>query len=448
MMSTLMLPWFPTILASAVGARLVGHQRASWLGLACAIFWVILVQTATGRAIWDDAAMAAAVIAGSAAIVGMADWSARFGELNHVSESNIESHEDSEQDRSHLVGAVSEFDDWLESHRHIADIWPCFDEFLRHLLNHHCGARHVRTYRILSEGEVMLPLHALERGRLEDLPSARSGILGHVATTGRPYYIDDDHHGALVSKLAQQSPNPPIWCFAMRQGGRTIGLVSVRELDRNITRDSLHAMEAIVSQFWGMLAEVCRGRSAVTTDTGSGMMTREAFLNEANQIAKLSYTAGEPVTIVVIAMEGLRPLMDDGRWALCDEIVREVSTMIQHRVRPNDLIGRFDDARFMLLLRCVDSELASMIAYQISEQFSELTFEVSTSDKVHLRCGVSGSGVSRRTIAEMLSCAVHLCHQAREESVHLVSDVTQTVVPKEESAGPIGETVAPKGVDT
>jgi diguanylate cyclase (GGDEF)-like protein len=188
-------------------------------------------------------------------------------------------------------------------------------------------------------------------------------------------------------------------------------------------RAALRAMEALVGQFWTTLAEVCRGRSALSTDLTTGMLTRSAFLEEAERATEASYAHGEPVALVVIAMEGLRRLMDDGGWDACDGVAREVASTARYRIRPDDLIGRFDDSRFVLLLRRVDSELASLIARQLADQLSQLPLASALGADVAVRCGVSGSGSGRNPVASLLGEAVRMCHRARSESIQLASDV-------------------------
>jgi len=72
-----------------------------------------------------------------------------------------------------------------------------------------CGGMHARTYRILSEGESLIPLRVMERGEVEELASARRGVVGHVATSGRTFHGGDPSQGELVMKLAEQAGESP-----------------------------------------------------------------------------------------------------------------------------------------------------------------------------------------------------------------------------------------------
>ncbi len=428
MMLDIILPWFPIVLSAAVGARLVGRSRSAWLGLTCGVYFVVVVQMATGIPFWSDAGMASALLAGFASIAAMAEWSGRRGdimdrtageEVHHVSAGA------SLCDMRAVSGAISQFDEWLEEHRSSVDAWASFEEFVRHVLHEHCQATHVRPYRILAEGERMAPLRTLEASECEALTSARRGIPGHVATTGRSYYAHDSAQGKLVVSLADRSAEAPEWCFAVREGRRTIGLVSVAHLGNPAARDALQPWEGLIRLFWMTLTEVCRGRAAAQTDAVSQLMIRDSFLDEAARCASESYARGEPVSLCVLTVEGLRAVLDEGRWDVASEIVSEISATFRGRVRPDDLLGRFDEGRFLMLLRRVDSELASLIAGQLMDRLAALPALEATSGRgIRFRCGVAGSGTESVSVRDLLASALELCQAARRDSVELKSDVS------------------------
>lgn len=442
MLSSIILPWFPIMLSAAVGARLVGRGRGAWLGVTCALYFIVVVQMTTGTAFWADATLAASLLAGSAAIIGMADWSGRRANSGPSADdepprASAESADRRDEpsfrtgDASRAVSeAIRQFDDWLEVNRFGEDIWAAFDEFVRHALFSQCEAMHARTYRILSEGDAMVPLRALGDNEKDALVSARKGILGHVATTGRSFRPGDQSQSELLGALADRSAIRPAWCFAVRQGARTIGVVSVGQMDDDgPRRTELRVWEQLIGLFWTQVTEVCRGRSAVRTDPVSHLMTREAFFDDAQGAVQQSYSRGEPVAVCVIAVEGLRRLLDQGRWDLADDVVTEIGNTLRDRVRPDDRLGRFDEARFMLLLRRVDSELASLIASQLIERLSRLPVidamrpGEASGGEVGIRCGVSGSGTGTPSVLGLTADAVRMCHQAREKGLSLVSDV-------------------------
>ena len=430
---TLLLPWFPIILAVGVGGRLLDRARGAGLGLLSALFWILLVQSTAAVPIWTDPIVILSLIVGGCAIVLIGAWS---GSHAGGEESSAARRDDgqavatgSESDRrafESIHEMVGEFDDWLDVHGDEADPWPSFDEFLRTALFRSCGARHVRTYRVPSEGEELVPLRDVDP--LSGAPQlrVREGIVGHVVTTGRSYLAQDAAQGDLVRKLAEQSKDPPIWCFIIRRGARRVGVVVCRQLDIDplANRTFLRSIEAVTGQCWNLLAEAHRSRTAELYDPVSKLLTRQAFLTVGTGALEDSYRQGEPVAVVVVTLERLRELNDSGQWALADRLIYEVSCRLRDKLRADDRVGRFDGSRFLLLLRRVDSELASLIIEQLSIRLNELCNDESRwGVAVKVRCGLAGSGTERPDLTDLVSRAVDQCHRARDMDALVASDL-------------------------
>ncbi len=71
---TFILPWFPIILGVGVGGRLLSRSRGFGLGILCALFWILLVQTSAGVSIWRDPLSVLSILAGVFSIVAMGGW--------------------------------------------------------------------------------------------------------------------------------------------------------------------------------------------------------------------------------------------------------------------------------------------------------------------------------------------------------------------------------------
>lgn len=442
---TLLLPWFPIVLGAGLGGRLLGHTRGLFVGILCALFWVVLVQASMGAALWGDPWTVATIVTGAVAIAAMGAWSGelpvRVGRGSESSARRMEPGGGAMTSREEagatagfvecLSAATDQFDDWLESNRDDSDVWGKFDEFIRGVMYGCCRATHVKPYRLLSEEDELSPLREAdpfgESGRL----SARRGIVGHVVTTGRSYVATDPMQGELVETLAEHGSEEDsiAWCFAVRQGARRLGVVTVGRLDLAPERHrvQLRAVERLVGLFWRALAEAVRSRSAQQVDPVSGLPIRPAFFREAERAIRESYDQGEPVAVGVIAMEGLRELTDTGRWEAVDELVREVCRVLRGKVRIDDRLGRFDESRFVLLLRRVDSELASLIVSQLLSRIGAICSERSRwHSSLTVRCGLAGSGTEHPDLSTLVSRALANGRSARLEDKEVVCDLGGT----------------------
>jgi len=435
---TLLLPWFPILLGVGVGARLLGRARGLFLGVICALFWIVLVQASAGAGIWSDFWTVAGIVAGAVAIAAMGVWSGQTptepigADTSSVSLQRAVGEGASRASEQHrdtlrqLAVVMEQFDDWLEEYRDDGNPWPKFDELVRSVAYQVCKASHVRPYRLSTEGEELLPLREPDPLiEFERLP-ARQGIVGHVVTTGRPFVAGDPTQGDMVAKLAEESAEPIAWCFAVRQGRRRLGAVTVGQLGipPEGSRPLLATVERLVGQFWCTLDETVRSRRAVREDPISALPTRPAFLLAAGQSLHESYQQGEPVAMVVIALEGMRELSDSGRWDVADDLVREVSRVLRRKVRMDDRLGRFDGSRFILLLRRVDSELASLIVSQLMSRVGRVCDdEARWRATVTVRCGLAGSGTENPDLRTLVFRALAQCRRARHDDVPLASDL-------------------------
>jgi len=442
---TLVLPWFPILLGVGVGARLLGPMRGWFLGVLCALFWTVLVQASMGPAVWSQPWTVAAIVAGAVAIAAMGAWSGQSAEAEEraarswgrgVSSTGcgaVGSSTEGESWRS-VAEVVRGFDEWLNEQGESADPWGAFNEFVRDALRRICGAGHVRPYRLCGEGAQLVPCgEADDRagdGDQGERRDARAGIVGHVLATGRSYVAGDPGSGELVERIAAEEGERLAWCFAISEGTRRCGVVTVGHLGVHPLqqRDRLMAAEALISQFWRTLSESLMGRAGRHLDPVSRLPIRLAFFRDAERLIRESYQRGEPVVLAVFAVEGLRELNDGGRWEHADELIREVSAAMRRKVRGDDCLGRFDGSRFVLLLRRVDAELGSLIVGQLLSRLSALgADEIRWGEGIRIRCGVTGSGMNTPDLSTLLRRAMTHVHAARCASVNLHSDLSPAV---------------------
>jgi hypothetical protein len=96
----------------------------------------------------------------------------------------------------------------------------------------------------------------------------------------------------------------------------------------------------------------------------------------------------------------------------------------------------------LLLLRRVDSELASLIIEQLSVRLNELCDDPSRwGVAVKVRCGLAGSGTESPDLRDLVSRAVEQCHRARDMDALVASDLPGGVrrgQPLPQPAGTVG----------
>jgi GGDEF domain-containing protein len=422
MLSSVILPWLPIVLASAVGAKLVGPFRSQWLGAACAVYFFVVAQMTSGVPIWADAAVGASVLAGSASILGIAEWSSG-GFLARRRSVRVDHQVDQTAEFCELqTRAMRQFDSWLELNRHNDNPWATFGEFIRHQLFQSCRAKHVRPYRVGPHQDGIVPLRSVGSNDPNHDDVAIQNIVVETAKTGHAVYPSPRDRKRVNQRKNPRTGEDASWCFAVRQGRSVIGVVAVGGFNGSVPPEQvLVAWQHLISQFWLTFREVFNSETAVATDPVSGLMRRDAFVEAARKICHRAQTNDEPVTLCVIAVEGLRRLSDEGNWSFINEVIGDIGRALREYARPGDLPGRLDDSRFTLLLYPADADLSHMIARQLALRLSRL---IDSHDgkaaSLAIRCGVvEGADAG---IEALITESVAACNSARRRNL-VVSEV-------------------------
>ncbi|TWT41175.1 response regulator PleD [Phycisphaerae bacterium RAS1] len=332
-----------------------------------------------------------------------------------------------------IGGILMDFGTWLDREAvgrmdSAPAAWPVFDQFLRNTLQQRLAARGVRVFRLSDDGDKLLSLSTPAAGAALEPISARIGLIGHVLTSGRVYAADDPDHGELIDELAFRSAEPSsepgggdpnacsdvdvlshrwTWLLPIRSGRRTAGLVAVAAIGRQgfggltmagILRDQIQVFWAAVRAFQA-LAQTRK------TDQQSGILNRSELLRQVNEVVRNSTRDGEPTMVLALAIEGMRRLDDSGDWRRRDMLIEKLGQVLRARVRTDDILGRFSDDRFIVVLRRLDSALGTLIAEKLLEHVrSDVLTPIQLSDgetrargesgdsQLAVRAGLAGTG--------------------------------------------------------
>jgi GGDEF domain-containing protein len=333
--------------------------------------------------------------------------------------------------RAEMTRRMAEsFLNWCEQELPETQVWNSFDQLVREMLTEQLGAVRVRCYQVLPGDQQYRSLS--QPGTPGEALCARSGILGHVATTGREFVAADPAHGELVTQLAEEGSDPWEWVFAIREESQTVGLVAIGKLPPTVVLDRARRQDlaTLITIFWKFVAGVERLHIAERTDKASGMLTRSDFLARATRALAESYAENEPAVVVVLALEGLRWLDDAGRWSDHDVLVESVGQLVKRRIRTDDIIGRFSEDRFVLLLRRLDSSLGRLIAAKTRDTVEGQIKQLSDIDgAVRVRVGLTGSGFRKPPLEELLVAAFDAAERARKQDLPLYCDLVDAKPP-------------------
>ncbi|MBU0641574.1 MAG: diguanylate cyclase [Planctomycetes bacterium] len=342
-----------------------------------------------------------------------------------------------------LAAITADFFDWLEVELDRSDMarsadWPAFDQFVRQTLRDRLGTKGVRLFKVSPTGQRLEPL-TRDPGHPSEWPSSRGGLIGHVVTSGNVFVSGRPDQGELIAELAGQGTQPWAWLLPLRDGGRTCALVATGHIESPAiaplaSAGMANAVRGLLQLFWLHVRVEQTRRDYRRTDRQSGMLNRNELLSQLHQAAQASAREGEPLMVLTMAIEGLRRLDDAGQWSQRDALVERLGEVLRNKVRSDDLLGRFSDDRFVVVLRRLDSALGTLVAEKLMATVRLQVLDVHDDapwgslpgpdgGALTLRAGLAGSGLQVFSGNTLLERAMGLLDYARSQRVDLATDL-------------------------
>jgi capsular polysaccharide biosynthesis protein len=116
------------------------------------------------------------------------------------------------------------------------------------------------------------------------------------------------------------------------------------------------------------------------TDGPSGASTRGHALEQVEALS----AAGEPPAVAVIRLDGLREAAEALPHVLQQRLLRQATAILRGELRGNDLVGRWDDRSFVLVLPGASEAAAQHAVQRISAQL-DTPLSVPGSERISLQ---------------------------------------------------------------
>jgi diguanylate cyclase (GGDEF)-like protein len=385
----------------------------------------------------------------AAMIAGMLGYLASYREGRHLAHAagpaaGAEPTECTSLPTEETVGAiVSDFLEWIDSEPAREDraeqetaSWAAFDQFVRQTLRERLGAARVRLYALSADGQQLKPL-TRDPGPSTEWPAATTGLIGHVIASGNAFVAGHPEQGERIAELASDDAQSWGWLLPLRMHDRTCALVAVGRIRSAAAAlagiTMADATRGLLQLFWTYVDSQQALRRSRRTDNQSGMLNRTELLKQLQQATRQSARDGEPIMVLTLAIEGMRRLDDTGHWSQRDALIERLGNVLRNKVRSDDLLGRFTDDRFVVVLRRLDSALGTLIAEKLMETVRTNVLDVHEdanqgpdsmpSDGLSLRGGLAGSGLADAQAEALLERALGLLDYARSQRIDLATDL-------------------------
>jgi diguanylate cyclase (GGDEF)-like protein len=346
-----------------------------------------------------------------------------------------------------LCGMSVDFGAWLDDEN---VSWAAFDQFVRTVLRNRLGAVGVRCFHVgrnaqltpLTEDGVQR-LDAMANGERGDSAPISPALLRSVIADRLPY-VTRPPNGQDNSVAAGLSPGRSSrwsWLVPIRDADRVCGLVTIARFE---SCDPWHghastpgsniasALASILSVSWRHVLDIHALHSGLQHDRQSGVLNRCELMARIDRTLEESVRDGEPVMIMGIAVEGLRGLDDAGDFAARDELIAKLGQTLCDKIRTDDVVGRFADDRFIIVLRRLEIRLGRLIAQKLIQTLkTELTSRGDSdrnaaSQRTFIRASLAGADDDCLDGACLLGRALGVLDRARRDGIELAIDAPLT----------------------
>ena len=146
----------------------------------------------------------------------------------------------------------------------------------------------------------------------------------------------------------------------------------------------------------------------------TGIMNRRAFEDRVSR-ALVSKRAGEfPMSLLFIDLDHFKQVNDSAGHAAGDELLRQLSALMQTRIRENDLLARLGGDEFAIMLTACPQDVAEKIAGVVRDSIANLQFAWGDQHyQVYASIGVVHVPPHWATLDECLAAADAACYQAK-----------------------------------
>ena len=179
--------------------------------------------------------------------------------------------------------------------------------------------------------------------------------------------------------------------------------VETARLDAEILRLKNLALHQEISASRQALAEM---QVKATTDALTGMLNRRHFMTLASYLFDASRQSGKPLAALMMDIDHFKNVNDAFGHHAGDQVLAEISAVIQANLRSGDLLGRYGGEEFVAVLP--DSHLSE--AYQVAQRVLEKVAGHSTccgalSIQITLSIGTAQSDAADASLESLLKRA-------------------------------------------
>ncbi|WP_084417982.1 GGDEF domain-containing protein [Henriciella litoralis] len=181
--------------------------------------------------------------------------------------------------------------------------------------------------------------------------------------------------------------------------------------ERTLSPGQLQALEGIAR----VVRDFYELRRLAVSDGLTGLLTRRAFEEEADRLAKLCTRHRHPLQMICLDVDRFKSINDTYGHAAGDKVLKAVSETCRAHLRQSDVFGRMGGEEFAVLLPQTDGDGAVLVAEKLRVAIGAMRFEFNGETiGVTASFGVGTQKDRRYDVATLLGYADAAMYQAKQ----------------------------------
>lgn len=168
-------------------------------------------------------------------------------------------------------------------------------------------------------------------------------------------------------------------------------------------------------------------RHQALQDALTGVANRRAIMASLSQVLAFSARCADPVAVMMIDIDHFKRVNDRHGHLVGDMVLSEVAERMKHRLRRQDLLGRYGGEEFLAIFPRTDRNGASIIAEDLRRQFAGQAIhlsglEIGITLSIGVHCCIPHAGTSAvDTMIEAADRALYAAKTAGRDRVEFAA---------------------------
>jgi diguanylate cyclase (GGDEF)-like protein len=198
------------------------------------------------------------------------------------------------------------------------------------------------------------------------------GIAGRVAVSGAPILIKDieqEQHWGRQNRIRFVTKS----CISLplRFKGKTIGVLNLADKESNapFTSDDQEVLSSFIDQATVILVRTTSLRKAKqnsVADPLTGLYNLSFIRKRLTEELSRSIRYNLPLTLIIASLDHFTTGKNDGNQANTDRLMKEMARILNTSLRDIDLVGRFGDKEFCVILPSTPMKESVYVAERIN----------------------------------------------------------------------------------